>query len=185
MDERTCIRVITVDVTSSLQAENKCSAVAMWMVRHKHQKKVASLPKRFPPPSSSPKIGSSPLLSQKKSSSKQNPPHPKKKVHRLKGSLPPSPPKKRFPPLLTPKTPSPKKKRFVPHQKSFTFLTAKENHPTKKRFSHHQKNSPSLLPKKILRLDPKKVLLSETNVPPHPNKSLSKQKEFTQKSNIE
>ena len=35
MDERTCIRVITVDVTSSVQAENKCSAVAMWMVRHK------------------------------------------------------------------------------------------------------------------------------------------------------
>ena len=38
MDERTCIRVITVDVTSSVQAENKCSAVAMWMVRHKHEK---------------------------------------------------------------------------------------------------------------------------------------------------
>ena len=36
MDERTCIRVITVDVTSSAQAENKCSAVALWMVRHKH-----------------------------------------------------------------------------------------------------------------------------------------------------
>ena len=35
-DERTCIRVITVDDTSSVQAENKCSAVAMWMVRHKH-----------------------------------------------------------------------------------------------------------------------------------------------------
>ena len=36
MDERTCIRVITVDVTSSVQAENnKCSAVAMWMVKHK------------------------------------------------------------------------------------------------------------------------------------------------------
>ena len=36
MDERTCKRVITVDVTSTVQAENKCSAVAMWMVRHKH-----------------------------------------------------------------------------------------------------------------------------------------------------
>ena len=35
-DERTCMRIITVDVTSSVQAENKCSAVAMWMVRHKH-----------------------------------------------------------------------------------------------------------------------------------------------------
>ena len=33
MDERTCIRVITVDVTSSVQAENKCYAsMAMWMV---------------------------------------------------------------------------------------------------------------------------------------------------------
>ena len=32
VDERTCIRVITVYVTSSVQAENKCSAVAMWMV---------------------------------------------------------------------------------------------------------------------------------------------------------
>ena len=36
MDERTCTRVITVDVTSSVQAENKCSAVPLWMVRHKH-----------------------------------------------------------------------------------------------------------------------------------------------------
>ena len=39
MDERTCTRVITVDVTSSVQAEDKCSAVAMWMVRHKLKKK--------------------------------------------------------------------------------------------------------------------------------------------------
>ena len=36
MDERTCIGIITVDVTSSVQAENKCNAVAMWMARHKH-----------------------------------------------------------------------------------------------------------------------------------------------------
>ena len=36
----TCIRVITVDVTSSVQAEdNKCIAVARWMVRHKHKEK--------------------------------------------------------------------------------------------------------------------------------------------------
>ena len=37
-DERTCIRVSTVDVTSSVQAENKCSDVAMWMVRHRRPK---------------------------------------------------------------------------------------------------------------------------------------------------
>ena len=48
MDERTCIRVITVDVTSSVQAENKCSAVAMWMVRHKHSS-CRGWPK-LPPP---------------------------------------------------------------------------------------------------------------------------------------
>ena len=35
MDERTCIRVVTVDVTSSVQASNKCSAVAMWIVKEK------------------------------------------------------------------------------------------------------------------------------------------------------
>ena len=51
MDERTCMRVITVDVTSSVQAEKKCSAVAMWMVRHKqkskNQKKVTAQVRRL------------------------------------------------------------------------------------------------------------------------------------------
>ena len=38
------MRVITVDVTSSVHAEhNMCSAVAMWMVKHKHIVSAATL----------------------------------------------------------------------------------------------------------------------------------------------